>query len=540
MRSLLATLALLSALMLAVGGCPSDPTTVSGDTDGGADSAGTGDPGAGGDAGEGGDGGEQPPPEGTQEEQFIGDFSGHAQKVTAYRDTLSADEAYHLLRRTSLGAAQAEVDAAVARGLSATVDLLLGYQPVAAEVEALAAEYENDLPKRWMVQLMESPNVLHERVAMFWHDRFATSARAANDYSERNLPTQHWNMIRRNALGNYRGFLLELTLDPLMLLWLDGADSPKDNPNENYCREFWELFTLGRDTVYVEDDIHQGARAFTGITLLYQQNQDPRPIFDLYNHDNSVKMVFPGRAATAQNYDYISLTDLTLAQPEAAQYVARNLFVFFVHDHPSAEVVQALADEFKAGNWEIRPLVRRILTCQALFSGEARFNQIASPVEHFVGVARTLSMHIHSEDSQGYIMDRLSEDLRDAGQELMNPPGVEGWKEGENWLQDQWVMSRADALGRVMDYGDARMEDLPYHLLPPTTGWNVREVRGQIVDATAAAFHLPLTEAERDIYIEVLDQNGHRAFHLLQPNEQPRHVFEMIRLMAMDERVVTR
>ena len=520
------------ALLTLAGGCPTDPT-VPGDSPGGGTVVSGNDPGP--------SGGNPPPPSAApQTQSFDGEFSGDAQRVSAYRDTLTSEEAHHLLRRTSLGATSREVDDAVARGLSATVDALLAYTPPASEVVALAESYEEDIRKRWQVHLMESPNILHERMAMFWHDRFATSARVANDYRERNLPYQHWMMLRRNALGNYRQFLLDLTLDPLMLLWLDGADSPKTNPNENYCREFWELFTLGRDTVYVEDDIKEGARAFTGITLLYEHNMDPRPIFDLYNHDETDKLVFPGRAPTPQNYNYVSLTDLTLAQPEAPRYVARNLFVFFVHDHPSDAVVQELADLLVASNWELRPLVRKILTSQALFSQAARFNQVSSPVEHYVGVARTLSMHIHSEDSQGYIMDRLVNDLRDAGQELLNPPGVEGWSEGEHWLQDQWVMSRANALGRTMEYGDARYPRLPYHLLPPTSTWTEREVRGQIVDALARAFHLPLTAAERDIYIEVLDQNGHRAFHLLNPNQQPSHVFEVIRLMAMDERVITR
>ncbi|MCC6357135.1 MAG: DUF1800 family protein [Phycisphaerales bacterium] len=468
-----------------------------------------------------------------------GEFSGHAQATLPYRDKLSYDEAYHLLRRAQFGARPDEVNRAVERGLAATVDDLLVVKPVPDWVWALDLEYQNDVDKRWLLHLIESPNGLQERLAMFWHDRFATSARVIEDWRDRNLGVLHREMLRFYALGNYREFLEALTLDPLMLIWLDGANSPKQNPNENYAREFWELFTLGRDTLYTEADIREGARAFTGITLLRQQNVNTRPIYDLTNHDETVKTIFPGRAAPA-NYSYEGVIDLTLAQPEAPRYVARNLFAFFVHDHPSDETVQELADQFVASNFEIAPLVRTILMSQALFSSEARYNQISSPVEHVVGVARTLDMHVYSEDSQGYLFDQLAGDLAGAGMELLNPPGVEGWHEGAAWLQDQWIISRVRALGRTMEFGPNFLDDVPYHLLPPVETWANREARDQIVSNMASVFHLPLTQAEHDIYVEVLDQGGWLALHLANATDRPRHVREMIRLMAMDERVIGR
>lgn len=471
--------------------------------------------------------------------EVAAEFAGHPQSVLPYRETLTADEAYHLLRRAAFGARPEEVSDAVRVGLTATVNDLLTYHEASAEVKALEDSYENDATKRWMVAMLEGPNPLLERVALFWHDRFATSGRVATDWRDRSLAAIHMHMLRNHALGNYREFLEALTLDPLMLIWLDGANSPKQAPNENYAREFWELFTLGRDVLYTESDIREAARAFTGITLLREWDRDTRPIYDLINHDETPKSVFPGRADPA-NYNYETLIDLTLAQPEAARYAVRNLFTAFVHDHPSDELIGALAGQFAASGYEIAPLLRTILTSQAMFSPDAVGNQVASPVEHWIGVARTLDMHMFSEDSQGYVFDRVIEDLRNAGQELLDPPGVDGWHEDLAWLEDQWIISRARALGRTMEYGPARTPDLPYHLLPAAETWSLRETRGQIVDAVAAVFHLELTDPERDIYVEVLDQGGWRAFHLVDPQYQPEQVFEMIRLMAMDERVTGR
>lgn len=512
---------------------------------GNGDNAGSGDAGSGNGGGQTDSGtdpasGDNPPPGDAPGSDFAQEFSGNSQSAAPYRDTLTPDEAWHLLRRTVFSASDADIQRVVSGGLSATITGILTEEPTPQAVHDLAASYEEDVAERWLVYLIESPNPFHEHMALFWHDRFATGRSVATRNQERNLPVLHYEMLRANALGDYRTFLLQLTLDPLMLLWLDGGNSPKDNPNENYAREFWELFTLGRDVLYTEEDIVEGARAFTGITLIYpDDDSDPRPAFDFINHDETMKDIFPGRS-TPGNYDYISVTDLTLAQPEAAEYVAENLFRFLVHDHPSPEVVQAFAQIFRDNNYQIAPLVRAILSSEAMFSEDARTGLISSPVQHYVSFARTLDMSIFSEESSSVTIPRLADDLRDSGMELLNPPGVEGWDEGTAWLQDQWVISRVNALGRFLEFGPDRHEDVPYHVLPNAVTWDQRESRRAIVQALGRVFHLELTREEEDIYIDVLDQNGHRAFHLIDPDDQPRQIFEVIRLMAMDERFMTR
>jgi uncharacterized protein (DUF1800 family) len=463
--------------------------------------------------------------------------TGQAQSLTQHRDALSHDEAYHLLRRAAFGATPERVQQAVNEGLRATVEDLLEVKHVPQAVQNLADEYKiEDMDKRWLVYLIESPNPLQERLTLFWHDRFATSRRVLNG-RDKSLGNTHWEMLRRNALGNYRTFLQELTIDPLMLIWLNGADSPKEAPNENYAREFWELFTLGRDVLYTEADIKEAAKGFTGIRLLREDDQDARPVYDILNHDESLKNIFPGREQPA-NYDYLSMVDLTVAQPEAQRYVAHNLFALFVHDQPSDAILNELADDLQRNNYAIKPVVRRILMSEAMFAEDARRRQITSPVEHIIGVARTLDMHIHSEDSQGSVINRLRDDLRRAGHQLLNPPSVEGWGENAAWLKSQSLIHRAQAIGRTMEYGPDRTPGLPYHLLPPVISWDDRNIRDRIINDLADVFHVELTDEERAIYIEVLDQDGWRAFHLEEPDRQPKHVFELIRLFSMHEDVI--
>lgn len=470
------------------------------------------------------------------------EFAGHPQSLLPYREQLSPEEAWHFVRRTEFGGPPARVAQVSGQALSATIDQLVAGVQLPQAVLALEADYEFDYQKRWLVRIVEGPNPFHERMAIFWHDRFATSYRAAPSYNDRTMALNHLEMLRRNSLGNYRNFLIDLTLDPLMLRWLDGANSPASSPNENYAREFWELFTLGRDALYTEQDIREAARSFTGITLYRQQwDEEARPIFDIRNHDNTLKSVFPGRTAAA-NHDYETLIDLTLDQPEAARYVARNLFAYFVHDHPSDALVEQMAAQFEAGGFEIAPLVRQILRSQAFFSSEARRNQILSPIEHVGFAARTLDMHFYREDAQGGVMYNMDNELEDGGQVLLDPPGVQGWAEGSPWLADQWVIQRAEVFLHMMylDYGPNRTPNAPLHLLPPVAEWSQRNSAARIVDALAAVFHIPLPTEDREIFIDVLNQSGYYAFYLQDFNSQQSYLRELTKLMLMDEYVIVR
>lgn len=469
-------------------------------------------------------------------------FAGNPNSLQAYRETLSSDEAWHFLRRTEYGATPQRVADVAAKPLSVVVDEMIQGLPVPQGVLDLEESFEYEASKRWLARLILGPNPFHERMTMFWHDRFATSARVAVNWNDRLMGQRHMEMLRRNALGNYRQFLIDLTLDPLMLLWLDGANSPSSAPNENYAREFWELFTLGRDVLYTEGDIREASRAFTGITLFRSRwDEEARPIFDIRNHDNTNKSIFPGRANPA-NYDYVSMIDLTLRQPEAPRYVARNLFAYFVHEEPSDEVLNQLAEQLVSNNWELAPVVRTILKSQAMFSHASRYNQIVSPVEQVVAAARTLDVRMFREETQGYMFDQLQGHLRDGGQLLLDPPGVEGWTEGPTWLGDQWIISRARGIATLMqfDFGPNNTARLPLHLLPPQPEWNQRGVQDRIVDAVAGVLHLPLTDEEHEVYVDVLNQSGYLAFHLQNANDQRTYLAEMVRLMLMDERMMTR
>jgi uncharacterized protein (DUF1800 family) len=469
-------------------------------------------------------------------------FAGFPQSLAPYRDQLTADEAYHLLRRAAFGASPEVVALAVQRGLSSTIDDLLTIKPVPPAVEALAASYENKLPQRWITNMIEGPNPLLERMTLLWHDRFPVND-SVLIYPHRNLSVQHLEALRADALGNYRDLLHDLTSDPMVLRYMDIASNQNEGPNENYAREFWEQYALGTDVLYEDADVGEAARAFTGLSYdVFTSGAFGITSYDPADHDSGLKTIFPSRAGTA-NHDYQSVVELTLAQPEAARFVASNLFRFFVHDEPDGAVIDELAGDLVAGGFEIAPLVRKLLRSRAMFSPQARFCQVSSPVEHVIGVARTLGVHLASADSQGYTFNVMVLELEKAGQKLFASPDVHGWDDGEAWLNDQWLLWRVACLGRLLDmeFGPDLTPELPLHLLPPTSTWNQAASRRQIVDALAAVFRIELADEERGRYLDLLDDiAGSGGFHTATYDRQEWAVTELIKLIAMDERVITR
>src|SRR5205823_647791 len=114
----------------------------------------------------------------------------------------------------------------------------------------------------WLYRILFDPDPLREKLTLFWHSHFATSNRKVRSIP---LMLQQNELLRRHALGEFAALLTGIITDGAMLIWLDGAGSKKEKPNENFAREFLELFALGIGN-YTETDIRQAARAFTGWT----------------------------------------------------------------------------------------------------------------------------------------------------------------------------------------------------------------------------------------------------------------------------------
>ena len=262
--------------------------------------------------------------------------------------------------------------------------------------------------------------------------------------------------FRRHGLGKFADILVELSRDPAMIFWLDNKDNHRDAPNENYGRELLELFSMGIGN-YTEDDVKAAARAFTGWTIdntKYMSIRASRDSFWPYgridwqfryrddDHDGSEK-TFLGRTGTFGGQDII---DIIVQQPATAHYVAGKLYAFFVSDRPDEDAIGTLADEFTRTGGDIRA-VMRLLFLSDFFAAEAvRLARVKSPAELVGGTARLAGSHRVPE----WTIANLAMDVNFMGQEILNPPTVEGWHTGMEWIDTGNLVERINAAGAEM------------------------------------------------------------------------------------------
>ncbi len=292
-----------------------------------------------------------------------------------------------------------------------------------SEATLPASAPTTQLAAAWVHRCLHSPHPLREKLSLFWHNHFATSnAKVQNA----RLMYGQYERIHRHALGDFRELLQAMTLDPAMLVWLDGNTSVKGKPNENYARELMELFSLGIGH-YTEADIREAARAFTGYDI-----DKGAAKFDSAKHDGGKKTVL-GKTGSWKAEEIVAIC---LGQEACAKFIATKLYRFLVSETapPSEEVVDALAAQYRKSAFDTGKLVGTILRSRLFFSADAYRHRVKSPVDFLVGTVRAL------EGRAG--AGRLAESLETLGQLLFAPPSVKGWDGGPAWLNAQTLLAR--------------------------------------------------------------------------------------------------
>ena len=362
----------------------------------------------------------------------------------------------HLYRRAGFGATRDEIEQAVARGYEAVVEELLHpeRQPD-LDMDLIYRFYPDMKEEReieitqayWVYRMINSPRQLEEKMALFWHSLFATAFNKANHAQ---MVHRQVNTFRKHCLGSFRTILVELSRDPAMIFWLDNQENTKDVHNENYGRELLELFAMGIGN-YTEDDVKSCARAFTGWGIKNLLNAGPygRNVweFQFYpeQHDYSEKE-FLGRRG---NFDGTDIIDIVVDQPATAHFIARRLFLFFVSDTPDEAAIEALAQVFEASRGDIREVMRALLLSDTFRSEQAYYAKVKAPAEHVVGVAKLVGDFRYPSFG---IVDYAYE-CRYMGQDLMNPPSVEGWHVGKEWIDTGILVERVNFASQQV--GDA-------------------------------------------------------------------------------------
>jgi hypothetical protein len=346
----------------------------------------------------------------------------------------------HLLRRATIGVSRARLEQFAGKTPAEIVNSLTSYdaeddRPYADLLKGLSGALSpiysaEDAQKWWLMRMLDTPRPLQERMALFWHNHFATSTGKVRQAA---LVSRQIDLFRRHGLGNFREMLIAVSKDPAMLLWLDGSKNKRGRPNENYAREVMELFTLGIGH-YAEKDVQELARAFTGWQVL-----DESVEFFPAAFDDGTKTVL-GKTAP---FDVETAVDHLLEQPAAPKFIAWKLLKEFVHPQPPAAHVDHYAARLLHQRWEIKPVVVEILTSRLFYSDYAYRSKIKSPCELVVGSV----MALETRRDTGFARTAMN----GMGQALLAPPSVKGWDGQEVWINANTILQRYNfALDLVM------------------------------------------------------------------------------------------
>jgi hypothetical protein len=361
----------------------------------------------------------------------------------------------HLMRRAGFGASRDELETRVAKGYDATVEELLNpdSQPPVDPYTLLRHQPAALLPGgqppmgnvNYMYYLVNTKRPLEEKMALFWHHVFATGNSKVDNYDQL---LEQIDLFRKDGMGNYRDLLLKIAKNPTMIFWLDNNQNHGTAVNENWGRELLELFSLGAGN-YTEVDVRECSRAFTGWTF---ETKIPRLPYGRFpwkfeyrpeDHDDGLK-TFLGHTGNFNGEDII---DIIVTQPACAKFICRHLYNFFVADEPQVpawpiepprnpEAVAELASVFRASKGDIKPVLRHLFNAE--WFKNARYKHLKSPAEVVVGTLRLVGGYELPKPGYG----ELSMQPSYMGQDLLNPPSVEGWHTGSEWINSGALMSR--------------------------------------------------------------------------------------------------
>jgi uncharacterized protein (DUF1800 family) len=424
------------------------------------------------------------------------------------------DKGAHLLRRFGLGASEAELDYYLKDGLNGAIDKLLDYSNVdegfKVEVEKFANQNGQLQPQAvaawWTLRMVATQRPLQEKMSVFWHDHFATSASKVLGG-----PVMHQQneVLRQNATGSFHTLLTQISKDPAMLFWLDNQFNVAGKPNENFAREIMELFTLGVDNLYTEHDIKEAARAFTGWSIGRVGNRGPRInqgfTFRPALHDTGEKKIF-GRTGNLNGEQVI---DILCELPETSEYLVKKIWEWFAYPNPEQALVSRIARKFQSDNMSIKTLLKEIMRSSEFYSPKADRAIYKSPVDFTVvtmrqlGVAQALTEAM--EGSPENLRQRLApvqvayQSMKNMGMQLLYPPDVAGWETGPNWITSATMMERINwgnkLFGQAKTGAQLRFQAYPIFANDPTPQGVAKKLTS-VFDAPIATYKMPrLTEA---------------------------------------------
>ena len=356
------------------------------------------------------------------------------------RQPWTLTQAAHLYRRAGFGVGRGVLQRAVAGGMQQCVKQILHgnqesplFQDEMARMTRgiVASGNLQSLATAWLYRMLKTPDQLHEKMTLFWHGHFATSAAKVEDAF---LMQQQNDLLRKHASGGFSEMVQAISQNPAMLLYLDSANNRKTHPNENFARELMELFCLGEGN-YTEQDIRELARCFTGWEV---RNRAYR--FNKYQHDFGKKS-FLGTQGALTGQQAVAHV---ISTPAASLFIARKLVKYYVMDEPAAadELLAPLAQRLRKDQFQIRGTLEMIFRSNLFYSEHAVARKIKSPVELVVGIMRGLSIKTD--------LTQVAQRLLELGHGIYFPPNVKGWDGGRTWINSSTLLGRSNLMHELI------------------------------------------------------------------------------------------
>jgi hypothetical protein len=431
--------------------------------------------------------------------------------LAPYSGTFGEPEALHLLRRLTFGASKAHTDIIKVKTVSDAVDFLIDnpVQPTTTPVNSYEADYHDTLNcpagaswvdfnvgftngnddfglyffrnyfsfrPWWFKQIVTQPPHILEKITLFWSNHFGTKIPQA-EYS-RGL-WQHFKTLRLNGLGNFKTLVKQITIDPHMLIFLNGTYSNKYSPDENYARELQELFTVGKGlgtAGYTEADVKAAARVLTGWRRVDNADGSYTGSFDpgVDWHDTNSKQfsafygnkTITGKSGAAGAGETDELLNMIFATEEVAKYICRKLyrwFVYYVIDAATeANVITPLANIFRTSNYDIKTVLKALFKSEHFFDPLNAGCIIKSPVDLYAGAVKEFNIKFPALPVElNYKAHRYFTDYcDDIGQRIGDPPNVSGWRAYyqepiyyQDWITADTIQKRSRLLNDLSSGG---------------------------------------------------------------------------------------
>ncbi|MBK7427039.1 MAG: DUF1800 domain-containing protein [Saprospiraceae bacterium] len=428
------------------------------------------------------------------------EFSRLRSGLAEYSGPWEDAQRWHLLKRTITGPTILDLKSIRSLSLNDTLELLLNesdlnpspplnyYQEEVADPDVPFGETWVNEPqsqdnaingrrttsfRAWLYSLhYKQPLSILENMCFFWHNHFPIERASVNDPGMMYL---NYVTMRGHALGNFRDMVKAVTIDPGMLIYLNGQRNTKAAPDENYARELQELFMVGKgpESQYTEDDIHQAAKVLTGWRV---NRQDRAPQFSANQHDTTNKQfsafynnhVIQGKTGPAGAGETDELIDMILQQNEVALFICRKLYKHFIYytidQQAEQEIIVPLAELFRDNNYEIKPVIKALLHSEHFHDALNHGCYIKTPLQATTGFSR--QAHVTYPDRPDLlravyrIWNVFFTRMQEQQLELYNPPNVAGWPAFyqapqfyQLWINATTLPYRSDFLQQLTDRG---------------------------------------------------------------------------------------